>query len=172
MKRTIMKIIIFLCYLLVAGLALLLLVILNSKPLDKDGMINFREHELIGVIYSSSGSSTGGYEYMSLMPDEHGELWFNYETMEANGAPIISHHTKADQNVLDELKTLCRQKELLIMGKLKESDLILLDAPVTTITFVLENDEVVISSSHELPEHAQGVFSDVYDALMKLNPES
>lgn len=155
-----------------AGVVLLILMKVFIKPLDKDGMINYREHELIGVMYSSSGSITGGYKSITLMPDESGELWLDYESMEANGAEIITHHTKVGQNALDEFKTLCRQKELLIMGELKYSELTLLDAPTTTITFVLEKDKVVISSLHELPEHAYGLFSDVYHALMKLSAES
>jgi len=172
MKKTLMKLLYIFIALLIICAVLLILMKVFIKPLDKDGMINYREHELIGVMYSSSGSSTGGYESITLMPDENGELWFDYESMEANGAEIITHHTKVDQTALDEFKTLCRQKELLIMGELKYSELTLLDAPTTTITFVLEKDLVVISSSHELPEHAYGLFSDVYRALMKLSPES
>ncbi|MBE6108661.1 MAG: hypothetical protein E7192_08535 [Erysipelotrichaceae bacterium] len=172
MKKTLMKLLYIFIALLIICAVLLILMKVFIKPLDKDGMINYREHELIGVMYSSSGSSTGGYESITLMPDENGELWFDYESMEANGAEIITRHTKVDQTALDEFKTLCRQKELLIMGELKYSELTLLDAPTTTITFVLEKDLVVISSSHELPEHAYGLFSDVYRALMKLSPES
>ena len=172
MKKTLMKLLYIFIALLIICAVLLILMKVFIKPLDKDGMINYREHELIGVMYSSSGSSTGGYESITLMPDENGELWFDYESMEANGAEIITHHTKVGQNALDEFKTLCRQKELLIMGELKYSELTLLDAPTTTITFVLEKDLVVISSSHELPEHAYGLFSDVYRALMKFSPES
>lgn len=172
MKKTLMKLLYIFIALLIICAVLLILMKVFIKPLDKDGMINYHEHELIGVMYSSSGSSTGGYESITLMPDENGELWFDYESMEANGAEIITHHTKVNQTALDEFKTLCRQKELLIMGELKYSELTLLDAPTTTITFVLEKDKVVISSLHELPEHAYGLFSDVYHALMKLSPES
>ena len=172
MKKKLMKLLYIFIALLIICAVLLILMKVFIKPLDKDGMINYREHELIGVMYSSSGSITGGYKSITLMPDENGELWFDYESMEANGAEIITHHTKVDQTALDEFKTLCRQKELLIMGELKYSELTLLDAPTTTITFVLEKDLVVISSSHELPEHAYGLFSDVYRALMKLSPES
>ncbi|MBQ4343033.1 MAG: hypothetical protein IJC38_04005, partial [Erysipelotrichaceae bacterium] len=75
MKKTLMKLLYIFIALLIICAVLLILMKVFIKPLDKDGMINYREHELIGVMYSSSGSITGGYKSITLMPDENGELW-------------------------------------------------------------------------------------------------
>ena len=165
---------------IIAGIIVLVLIVsifvflrfIDSTVVDKGGMINYREHELTGVRYSSSGSMEGGFHYLELLPDEHGQLWITEEMQAGNGTEIKTKRIQATEEDLAQIRQLCVQYEALILGELEYSDLILLDAATDRVTFYLQGTEMItISSQHELPENSSGIIYAVYQALKTMLQE-
>lgn len=165
------KMMIVVCIILVVAVVVLIALIWITKisVVDKNGMVNYREYQLTGVRYSSSGSMEGGYHYIELLPDENGQLWLMEEQQLYNGSEIKTKRIQATPEDLNQIKQLCVKYRALILGELTYSDLILLDAATDSVSFYLENYEIItISSQHELPEESMGIIYAVYQSLTEM----
>ena len=164
---------------IIAGIIVLVLIVsifvflrfIDSTVVDKGGMINYREHELTGVRYNSSGSMEGGFHSIELLPDKQGQLWLTEEKQQANGAEIETKRIQATEEDLTQIRQLCVQYQALILGELKYSDLMILDAATDSVTFYLQDEMITISSLHELPDSSIGIISAVHHVLSEMLQE-
>ena len=153
--------------LIVAG-AFMWKFLVNRTILDGDGMERAPCDTITSCSYSCGGSMDGSYENLSISIKENGEAWLEYSYQPYNGADeeMISH--QVPQEAIDEIRETCRERKVLSWGTLPYSDMQLLDAPVTSISFTYgDNEYYSVNSNYELPEKGQGFFTEIYTIMEK-----
>ncbi|MBR2504293.1 MAG: hypothetical protein IKB62_09250 [Oscillospiraceae bacterium] len=159
-------ILLFIAAVIIVGIMLYLKANRNRYILDGPGMINTREGEITGVTYSCSGGMEGRTEYYSIRQnDDDTAAIFEYEYCPENGAEATTETKTVSLEYFNDFRHICRETMCLINAhKGKESELILLDAPVSVISFTLENGEMItFRSDYEYPSDCDGLFSAVTD---------
>lgn len=135
--------------------------------LDGPGMINTREGEVIGVRFSCGGGMEGESLYYSLKDQGNGQTaLFEYSYCPSVGADTVMATKEVSLSYLDEIRSVCRTTECLLEAHHgKQSELILLDAPVTHVVFLLQDEEIALHDSYEYGTKCVGVFSMVENEL-------
>ena len=137
--------------------------------LDGPGMFNHRAWDLVGVSYSCSGGMEGGYHFMDILPDETGKLIYKYNYLAYNGAEEENFVKEIDENALDGIKEICKNTTCLLYHEGKPSEIQILDAPVTNITFMLiDGNTVSYNNNYEYIPDRGDLFAMVYDELIKI----
>lgn len=143
----------------------------DKHILDKDGMINHRAHELLGVSYMEGGGSEGGSFRMDIMTDESGKLIYTYYHCPYNGAEETEYSCEITKDELYPIMQYCKSSLCLLREEGKPSELILLDAPVTTVKFTLEGGTwVTFRSNYDYSPEYNGIFTTVHDFLLSFFP--
>ena len=141
----------------------------DRNILDGPGMINTLSWNLTSVSYSCSGGMEGGYHYMSIASDESGRFIYDYAQSPYNGADEEVLNAEVSETDFGVFREICHSTECLISGEGTPSEYQLLDAPVTTIVFTLDNGRTVtFRDTYEYPSNCDGLFTMVYDALMTI----
>ena len=130
--------------------------------LDGPGMINTREGELIGVSYSYGGGMEGESLYYSLTVSEDGTAsLFEYSHCPYNGADTVTATKEVTAEYFDNIRRICRQTECLLQAHNgKPSELQLLDAPTSHITFTMSDGDLIsMHSNYDYSSNCSGLFS-------------
>ena len=161
----IMKIlVIILVAVIIGGIASMMYIRKNRDKfiLDGPGMINTRENEIVGVSYSYGGGMEGESLYYSLTVSEDCTTsLFEYSHCPYNGADTITAAKEVSIEYFNNIRTVCRQTECLLQAHNgKPSELQLLDAPVSHITFTIPNGEFIsLHSNYDYHSSCNGLFS-------------
>ena len=146
----------------------------NDYIIDGPGMINTMEGELTGVTYYCGGGMEGGYESYSLtLQPEDMTVLFEYDMQKYNGADIVSGSKVLEWTAFEAIWNLCRETTCLLRQiDGKPSELELLDAPTTTVTFTaFDESQWIFRSDYDYPECCNGVISAVYRHMSQFLPQ-
>ncbi len=171
-----MKIIILTAVVIAVALAITAVVIGISKSkmkmnvLDGPGMERQPEDYLTACTYYEGGGMEGGYESLELRLQHDGTVLFRYSSCPHNGAQEESYEKSFPSNaVFSTIRDICKKTGVLTWGTLPESDLQLLDAPVTSVSFsYFEDQQYTVHQNQLLPESGEGLFNEIYNALISL----
>ena len=146
----------------------------NDYILDGPGMVR-QPHDYIDYCsYSYGGGMEGKSEHIELTRRSDGSYTYSYSYCPYNGGEeTVIEKTFSDyEPVMDEIREICKRTGVLTWGELPKSDLELLDAPVTSISFTTfgdaANGHYSVSSNDVLPESGNGLFTDIYSYLISL----
>ena len=110
----------------------------------------------------------GGSERLSITINENDEVWFSYYNLPYNGTEEENASHPVPQEAIEEIRKACRERKVLTWGELPYSEMQLLDAPITTISFFYGDYEFYsVSSDRDLPEKGQGFFTEIYTIMEK-----
>ena len=156
--------VIILVAVIIGGIASMMYIRKNRDKfiLDGPGMINTRENEIVGVSYSYGGGMEGESLYYSLTVSEDCTTsLFEYSHCPYNGADTITAAKEVSIEYFNNIRTVCRQTECLLQAHNgKPSELQLLDAPVSHITFTIPNGEFIsLHSNYDYHSSCNGLFS-------------
>ncbi len=135
---------------------------------DKDGMVREISDTVTRCTYSSGGGMEGSYESLEISIRENGEVWLEYSSLPYIGAEeeTVNHTVPAE--AIEEIRSLCKKTGVLDWGELPDEELLLLDAPTTSVSFTYGDGEYYsVSSNDKLPKKGAGFFSEVYSILFK-----
>ena len=161
---------------LIAVIAIAAAVICIAKPktkhniLDGPGMER-QPHDYINACsYSSSGGMDGGYEHIELKEQPDGTVLFTYSCCPYNGAEEEAVEKNfPDRSVFEPIAAVCEHTGVLTWGELADSELILLDVPVTGISFTFfDSEQYSVNDTKSLPEKGNSLFPDIYNYLISL----
>ena len=155
----------------IGGIALFFKFRAKDHILDGPGMINTREGELVGVSYSYGGGMAGDSLYYSLATtDNYGTVLFEYSYCSGAGQDTVTATKEVSVSYLDNIRTVCRQTECLIQaGNGKPSELQLLDAPTTHITFTMAGGELItMHGDYEYCSSCDGLFGMVVSEMKEI----
>ncbi len=142
----------------------------KNSILDGPGMER-QPHDFINACsYSSGGGMDGGYEHIALQQQPDGTVLFSYACCPFVGTEEESvEKTFPDRSVFDPIAAVCENTGVLTWGELADAELILLDAPVTGLSFTFfDTEQYSVSDSKILPEKGNNLFSDIYNYLISL----
>ena len=174
MQQKKMKIIILTAVVVAVALVITAVVLGISKSkmnvLDGPGMERQPEDYLTACTYYEGGGMEGGYESLELRLQSDGTVLFRYFSCPYSGAQEESFEKAFPSNeVFSTIRDICKKTGVLTWGALPDSDLQLLDAPVTSVSFsYFEDQQYAVNQNQLLPERGEGLFTEIYNALISL----
>lgn len=145
---------------------------LFGHPTDGDNMERDYLETVNRICYSEAGSSTGGYESITLLRNDDNTYQLAYEYLEANGVELITKELNDSaklQAVFERVKDIIKNYDATSWKDYPKSDLVALDASVTGVTIFIENEIITISDSIELKNvNDYAFFAEVHNALMSV----
>ena len=146
----------------------------NDHILDGPGMVRQPHDHIDSCRYSYGGGMEGESEHIELTRNPDGTYTYSYSYCPYNGGEeTVFEKTFSDfEPVMDAIREICKRTGVLTWGELPQSELLLLDAPTTTVSFrYFDTCFYFVHSDDMLPEEGNGIFSDVYDYLISLKEE-
>ena len=166
MKTVIIAILV--CAILVAGVTGMWYYKTKFFIPDKDGMVRDMAHTITSCSYSTGGGMNGGSMSLTISINENGEAWLNYYNCPFIGADEENISHQVPQEAIEEIRKVCSERKVLTWGELPYSDMQLLDAPVTAISFTYgDNEYYSVNSNRDLPKKGDGFFSEIYTIMEK-----
>jgi hypothetical protein len=139
---------------------------------DKGGMERDLSDTVVSCSYSTGGGMDGGSMNMRIYLNEKNEVWFEYYNQPYIGAEEESASFQIDAEALEKIRRKCKEFGVLKWGELRPSELQLLDAPTTSVSFTYgDNEYYSVNSSRELPKNSAGFFSAFYEILDEYNTQ-
>lgn len=139
---------------------------------DKGGMERDLSDTVISCSYSTGGGMNGGSMSMRIFLDENNEVWFEYYNQPFVGAEEESASYRINNTAIEKIRQKCSEYGVLGWGELELSELQLLDAPTTSVSFTYgDNEYYSVNSSYDLPEKGYGFFSAFYEILNQYNKQ-
>ena len=139
---------------------------------DKGGMERDLSDTVVSCSYSTGGGMDGGSMSMRIYLNEKDEVWFEYYNQPFVGAEEESASYQIDSTAIEQIRQKCSEYGVLGWGELELSELQLLDAPTTSVSFVYgDNEYYSVSSNYDLPEKGYGFFSAFYEILNQYNTQ-
>ena len=133
---------------------------------DKGGMERDLSDTVISCSYSTGGGMNGGSMSMRIFLNENNDVWFEYYNQPYIGAEEESASFQIDAEALEKIRRKCKEFGVLKWGELRPSELQLLDAPTTSVSFTYgDNEHYSVRSDYDLPEQGYGFFSAFYKIL-------
>ena len=139
---------------------------------DKGGMERDLADTVVSCSYSTGGGMDGGSMNMRIYLNEKNEVWFEYYNLPYIGAEEESASFQIEDDAILKIRQKCSEYDVLRWGELKYSELQLLDAPTTAISFTYgDNEYYSVNSNRELPENSEDFFSAFYEIINEYNTQ-
>ncbi len=133
---------------------------------DKGGMERDLSDTVVSCTYSDGGGMDGGSMSMRIYLNDNNEVWFEYYNQPYVGAEEESLSFQVPFEAIEQIRLKCKEYGVLSWGKLENSEMVILDAPTTAVSFEYGDTEFYsVSSNYELPEKGEGFFTAFYDIL-------
>ena len=139
--------------------------------LDGPGMERQPHDYINSCSYSYGGGMEGESEHIELTMLSDGSFSYSYYYCPTNGGEETKvEKTFADyEPVMDAIREICKRTGVLTWGELPKSELLLLDAPTTAVSFRFFDDCFYsVNSNDEIPEDSYGIFNEIYNYLISL----
>ncbi len=112
--------------------------------------------------FSSAGGMLGGHVYYCLEQDRSGARKLTYSVQETHDDEEVSGELEPSEDLVNELLYIYERAEVKKYGKLKKSDIMVLDAPSESVSFLVEGKETTIRDSDEIPKPGQGIIGNIF----------
>ena len=133
---------------------------------DKGGMEHDLSETVVSCSYSDGGGMDGGSMSMRIYLNDNNEVWFEYYNQPYVGAEEESLSFQVPFEAIEQIRLKCKEYGVLGWGKLENSEMVILDAPTTAVSFEYGDSEIYsVNSNYELPEKGEGFFSAFYEIL-------
>jgi hypothetical protein len=130
---------------------------------DKTGMIN-DNMEVVAFEYGSFGGMDGSSTSHSIekIDSQKARITYYYESVSGETKEETKEVSIDALNEINEIFTRC---DVANWGELKRTDLMLLDAPTSYITFKTADKSYTICDYHETPKKGKMIFTDTLNVL-------
>lgn len=132
---------------------------------DKTGMVRSPEDDIILCRYSSGGGMEGEYEILEICESENGGAVVTYECSRITTNEEYSESVEVPFEALSKIRAICLKYKIFSWGELKDSEVILLDGAVTSVTVSTGEKSYTYNSIQEIPEHAYGITTELYNVM-------
>lgn len=132
---------------------------------DKTGMVRTPEDNIILCRYSASGDMDGECEILEIRESENGGAVIFYEYSRITSDEEYSESVEVPFEALSKIRAICLKYKIFSWGELKDSEVILLDGAVTSVTVSTGEKSYTYNSIQEIPEHAYGITTELYNVM-------
>ncbi len=133
---------------------------------DKDGMEYSSTDSITACYYSSSGGMDGECTEAEISINDKGEVWLDYYYCAPFATDEETIKKQVDSKAITDIRNICKKYGVLGWGKLKLSDIKLLDAATDEITlYYSDGKSYSVNTGYALPEDGEKIFDEIIDAI-------
>ena len=139
----------------------------NNSVRDKYGMVRTPEEEIVLCRYSCGGGMDGSSETLEIRMTESGKAVVTYDYSSLTSDEEISEAAEVSADAITEIRDICKKYRIFSWGELRQTEEMLLDAPITSVYVTTGEDEYSYSSNDVIPEYGMGITTELYNSMKK-----
>lgn len=140
---------------------------IDNSVVDKYGMVKTPEEDIVLCRYSCAGGMEGSSETLEISVSENGSAVVTYEYTSLISDKVKKESVEVSFDAIKEIRDICKRHRIFSWGELKDSEVFLLDAPVTSVYVSTGQESYSYNSNNEIPEYAYGITNELYNAMKK-----
>ena len=140
---------------------------IDNSLVDKYGMVRTSEEEIVLCRYSCGGGMDGSSETLEIRMTESGKVIVTYDYSSLISENEISESAEVSGDAITEIRDICKKYRIFSWGELRQTEEMLLDAPVTSVYVTTGEDEYSYSSNDIIPEYGMGITNELYNSMIK-----
>ena len=125
----------------------------DNSVRDKYGMVRTPEEEIVLCRYSSGGGMDGSSETLEIRMTESGNAVVTYDYSSVTSDKEISETAEVSADAIKEIRDICKKYRIFSWGELRQTEEMLLDAPITSVYVTTGEAEYSYSSNDIIPEY-------------------
>ena len=140
---------------------------IDNSLVDKNGMVRTPEEEIVLCRYSCGGGMDGSSETLEIRMTESGNAVVTYDYSSVTSDKEISETAEVSADAIKEIRDICKKYRIFSWGELRQTEEILLDAPITSVYVSTGEAEYSYSSNDIIPEYGMGITTELYNSMIK-----
>lgn len=137
----------------------------DKHILDGPGMVYDPTYDITGCSYYSGGGMENSYISYEMTVDDDQIVTIVYTSKKADEVSETEKTVTVPYSAITQIRDICRECGTLGWKELPTTELLIDDAPTTSITIRFRDDFITIRDSHILPEKGKDFFTRIYDVL-------
>lgn len=139
----------------------------DNSVRDKYGMVRTPEEEIVLCRYSCGGGMDGSSETLEIRMTESGKSVVTYDYSSVTSDKEISETAEVSADAIKEIRDICKKYSIFSWGELRQTEEMLLDAPITSVYVSTGEAEYSYSSNDIIPEYGMGITTELYNSMIK-----
>ena len=139
----------------------------DNSVRDKYGMVRTPEEEIVLCRYSCGGGMDGSSETLEIRMTESGNAVVTYDYSSVTSDKEISETAEVSADAIKEIRDICKKYRIFSWGELRQTEEMLLDAPITSVYVSTGEAEYSYSSNDIIPEYGMGITTELYNSMIK-----
>ena len=139
----------------------------DNSVRDKYGMVRTPEEEIVLCRYSCGGGMDGSSETLEIRMTESGKSVVTYDYSSVTSDKEISETAEVSADAIKEIRDICKKYRIFSWGELRQTEEMLLDAPITSVYVSTGEAEYSYSSNDIIPEYGMGITTELYNSMIK-----
>ena len=139
----------------------------DNSVRDKYGMVRTPEEEIVLCRYSSGGGMDGSSETLEIRMAENGNAVVTYDYSSVTSDKEISEAAEVSADAIKEIRDICKKYSIFSWGELRQTEEMLLDAPITSVYVSTGEAEYSYSSNDIIPGYGMGITTELYNSMIK-----
>ena len=139
----------------------------DNSVRDKYGMVRTPEEEIVLCRYSCGGGMDGSSETLEIRMTESGKAVVTYDYSSVTSDKEISEAAEVSADAIKEIRDICKKYSIFSWGELRQTEEMLLDAPITSVYVSTGEAEYSYSSNNIIPEYGMGITTELYNSMIK-----
>ena len=140
---------------------------IDNSLVDKNGMVRTPEEEIVLCRYSCGGGMDGSSETLEIRMTESGKAVVTYDYSSVTSDKEISEAAEVSADAIKEIREICKKYRIFSWGELRQTEEMLLDAPITSVYVSTGEAEYSYSSNDIIPEYGMGITTELYNSMIK-----
>ncbi len=135
---------------------------------DKNGMEFSLTDTINSCYYESGGSMNGELTEARIFIKDNEEVWFEYHYRYPVGSDKddINLEYQIDSRAIDDIRDVCKKYDVLGWGKLKRSDIVVLDGATDVISLNYSDKEYYsFNTGLKLPDGGEKIFDEITEII-------
>ena len=109
----------------------------------------------------------GSSETLEIRMTESGKAIVTYDYSSLTSDKEVSESAEVSADAITEIRDICKKYRIFSWGELRETEEMLLDAPITSVYVTTGEDEYSYSSNDIIPEYGMGITTELYNSMIK-----
>lgn len=140
---------------------------IDNSLVDKYGMVRTPEDDRILCRYFCGGGMDGSSETLEIRMTESGKAIVTYDYSSLTSDKEISEIAEVSADAITEIREICKKYRIFSWGELRQTEEMLLDAPITSVYVATGEEEYSYSSNDIIPEYGMGITTELYNSMKK-----
>lgn len=135
---------------------------------DKNGMVYSLTDTINSCRYESGDGMNGEYTSAKVFVLDNGEVWMKYIYRYPIGIdkPDIETEYRIDDEAIEKIREVCKKYGVLGWGKLKVSDMVVLDGATEVIELSFSDGSYYqVNTSLDLPDGGEKLFDEIFNII-------